>query len=152
MIIKLFEDRDGKPIDTENIYKDVTNKVDDIRIVEMDGNYYALPEDLDKEPLESVCNGLVVQWFNESLFHLLRMGEIKLLSSEFNERKDILNRYFEHPRWTYKGDNGWKYEYYKGKKNIEELENAINIVFSPSEATIIEKNGFIMIKKKLLEE
>jgi len=61
MIIKIFEDRDGKSIDTEKIYRDVRNKVDDIKIIEIDGNYYALPEDLDKEPLESVCNGLVVQ-------------------------------------------------------------------------------------------
>lgn len=61
MIIKLFEDRDGKSIDIEKIYKDVRNKVDDIKIIEKDGNYYAHPEGLDDEPLENVCNGLVVQ-------------------------------------------------------------------------------------------
>lgn len=61
MIIKLFEDRDGKSIDTEKIYKDVRNKVCDIRIIEIDGNYYASPDGLDEEPLGSVCDGLVVQ-------------------------------------------------------------------------------------------
>lgn len=75
---------------------------------------------------------------------------MNLLSSEFNERKDILNRYFEHPRWTYKGDDGWKYEYYKGKKNLEELENAINIVFSPSEATIIERKWYYNDNKEII--
>lgn len=61
MIIKLFVDRDGKPIDTEKIYKDVRNKVDDIKIIEEDGNYYAQPNGLDQEPLESVCDGLIIQ-------------------------------------------------------------------------------------------
>lgn len=61
MIIKLLEDRDGKSIDTEKIYKDVRNKVCDIRIVEIDGNYYASPDGLDEEPLGSVCDGLIVQ-------------------------------------------------------------------------------------------
>lgn len=61
MIIKLFEDRDGKSIDTEKMYRDVRNKVDDIKIAEIDGNYYAIPEGLDKESLECVCNGLVAQ-------------------------------------------------------------------------------------------
>lgn len=61
MIIKLFEDRDGKSIDTEKMYRDVRNKVDDIRIVEIDGKYYAIPEGLDEEPLECVCNSLIVQ-------------------------------------------------------------------------------------------
>lgn len=61
MVIRLFEDREGNSIDTEKIYKDVRNKVDDIRIMEIDGNYYAQPEGLDKEPLESVCSGLIVQ-------------------------------------------------------------------------------------------
>lgn len=65
-----------------------------------------------------------------------------MTSSEFNERKEILYRYFHHPRWEYKGDDGWEFEYYKGKKNVEELEAAINIVFSSSEVDILEKHWF----------
>ena len=61
MIIKLFEDRNGRSIDTEKIYRDENNEVEDIRIIEIDGNYYAQPDELDAEPLGSVCNGLVVQ-------------------------------------------------------------------------------------------
>lgn len=73
-----------------------------------------------------------------------------MTSSEFNERKSILYRYFHHPKWKYKGDDGWDYEYYKGKKNIEELENAINIVFSLSEAEIIEKHWFYNNEKRII--
>lgn len=73
-----------------------------------------------------------------------------MTSSEFNERKSILYRYFQHPKWEYKGDDGWEYEYYKGKKNIEELENAINIVFSSSEAEIIEKHWFCNDDKEII--
>lgn len=61
MIIKLFEDMDGNPIDTTKAYRDIRNKVDDIHIIELDGNYYAQPEELDAEHLEDVCIGLVPQ-------------------------------------------------------------------------------------------
>lgn len=73
-----------------------------------------------------------------------------MLSSEFNERKDILYRYFHHPKWEYKGDDGWECEYYKGRKNREELENAINIVFSSSEADIIERRWFYNNDKEII--
>lgn len=61
MIIKLFKDREGRLIDTEKLYMDVRNKVDGIRIIEIDGDYYAKPDGLDEEPLGSVCDGLVAQ-------------------------------------------------------------------------------------------
>lgn len=61
MLIKLYSDRNNNPIDTEKIYKDVRNKVTDVRIIEIDGNYFAKPDGLDEEPLDSVCNGLVEQ-------------------------------------------------------------------------------------------
>lgn len=61
MIIKLFKDREGRLIDTDKLYRDVRNKVDGIRIIEIDGDYYAKPDGLDEEPLGSVCDGLVVQ-------------------------------------------------------------------------------------------
>lgn len=68
-------------------------------------------------------------------------GEV-MVSSEFNKRKEILDRYFCHPRWTYKGDDDWEYEYYKGKRNLQELEYALNIVFDECEMSIIEKRYF----------
>lgn len=61
MVIKSFKDRDRKLIDTKKVYRDVINKVDNIRIIEIDGNYYAQPDELDAEPLVDVCNGLIVQ-------------------------------------------------------------------------------------------
>lgn len=73
-----------------------------------------------------------------------------MTSSEFNERKDIMYRYFQHPRWECKDNDDWEYEYYKGKKNVEELENAINIVFSTSEAEIIEKHWFYNDDKEII--
>jgi len=61
MLIKLFLDRDGNQIDTEKMYNDIWNEVSDVKIIEMEGNYYARPEGLDAEPLGSVCGGLVEQ-------------------------------------------------------------------------------------------
>lgn len=61
MIIKLFEDKEGNPIDTQKVYTDEKNKVNDIKIIEIDGDYYAKPNGLDEEPLGSVCGGLVEQ-------------------------------------------------------------------------------------------
>ena len=37
-----------------NIYKDVKNNVNDIHIIEVDGNYFAKPEGLDEELLEEL--------------------------------------------------------------------------------------------------
>lgn len=73
-----------------------------------------------------------------------------MTSTEFNQRKDILYRYFQHPRWEYKGDDDWEYEYYKGKNNLKELENAIHIVFSSSEAEIVDKYWFFNDDKEII--
>lgn len=73
-----------------------------------------------------------------------------MISSEFNCRKEILYRYFQHPRWEYKGDDCWEFEYYKSKKNIEELENAINIVFDTTEVEIINKSWFYNNDKEII--
>ena len=73
-----------------------------------------------------------------------------MISSEFNCRKEIIYRYFHHTRWNYKGDDGWEYEYYKGKKNLEELENAINIVFDSTEVEIIHKCWFYNDKNEIV--
>ena len=70
-------------------------------------------------------------------------------SSEFNNRKEIVDRYFRHPRWECKNNDDWEYEYYKGKRNIEELENAINIVFD-FEANIIEKCWLYNSEKEIV--
>lgn len=43
------------------MYNDIWNEVSDVKIIEMEGNYYARPEGLDAEPLGSVCGGLVEQ-------------------------------------------------------------------------------------------
>ncbi|HCD42714.1 MAG TPA: hypothetical protein DEQ64_03045 [Lachnoclostridium sp.] len=59
MLIKLFLDRDGKQIDTEKVYNDIWNEVPDVKIIEIDGNYYASPDGLEAEPLSNVCGGLV---------------------------------------------------------------------------------------------
>lgn len=61
VLIKLYSDRNNNPINTEKIYMDVRNKVTDVHIIEIDGNYYAKPDGLDEEPLGSACNGLVEQ-------------------------------------------------------------------------------------------
>lgn len=61
MEIKLFLDKNRNPINIGKIYMDVINNVSDIHIVEQDGNYFAKPDGLDAEPLDSVCNSLVVQ-------------------------------------------------------------------------------------------
>lgn len=61
MEIKLFSDRNKNPINTKSVYADVINKVSNIHIIKQDGNYFAKPDGLDAEPLESVCDGLVVQ-------------------------------------------------------------------------------------------
>ena len=52
-----------------------------------------------------------------------------MVSSEFNKRKEIISNYFRHPRWIYHGENDWDFEYYKGKRNMQELEAALKIVF-----------------------
>ena len=61
MEIKLFLDKNRNPINIGKIYMDVINNVSDIHIVEQDGNYFVKPDGLDAEPLDSVCNSLVVQ-------------------------------------------------------------------------------------------
>lgn len=61
MLIKLYVDKNGLPIDTGKIYKDVKNNVSDICILERDGNYYAKPKGLDEELLKAVYKGLVEQ-------------------------------------------------------------------------------------------
>lgn len=74
-----------------------------------------------------------------------------MTSSEFNERKLILCRYFRHPKFKYKGyDDEWEYEYFKGKKNREELINAINIVFDDNEITIHKKKWFYNNDNKII--
>lgn len=61
MEIKLFLDKNRNPIDAGKVYMDVVNSVSDIHIIEQNGNYFAKPDGLDAEPLESVCDGFVVQ-------------------------------------------------------------------------------------------
>lgn len=61
MEIKSFLDKNGNPIKIGKIYVDVLNNVPDIHIIEQNGNYFAKPDGLDSEPLESVCGELVVQ-------------------------------------------------------------------------------------------
>lgn len=66
-----------------------------------------------------------------------------MYASEFNERKNILYRYFKHPRWNDKCDDSeWDVKYYKGRKNLEELRLALNIVFGSEDITIIEARNF----------
>lgn len=55
----MYVDANGNPIDIGTVYKDIKNDVNDIRIVEFDGEYFAKPDGLDEELLESVCNGLI---------------------------------------------------------------------------------------------
>lgn len=57
--MKMYVDADGNPIDIDTVYKDIKNDVNDIHIVEVDGKYFARPDGLDEELLESVCNGLI---------------------------------------------------------------------------------------------
>lgn len=61
MEVKLFFDKNKNPINFEKIYMDVVNDVSDIYIIKQNNNYFAKPEGLDAEPLENVCNGLVIQ-------------------------------------------------------------------------------------------
>ena len=61
MEIKLFLDKNRNPINAGKVYTDTINGVLDIHIVEHDGTYFAKPDGLDAEPLETVCGGLVVQ-------------------------------------------------------------------------------------------
>ena len=64
-----------------------------------------------------------------------------MVSSEFNKRKEIISNYFRHPRWIYHGENDWDFEYYKGKRNMQELEAALKIVFG-DEYTVYDKRWF----------
>ena len=75
-----------------------------------------------------------------------------MVSSEFNRRKEIISAYFKHPRWSYKGEDDWEYEYYKGKRNMAELEEVIKIVFNESECEILDRQWFENEREGLLRE
>ena len=51
-------------------------------------------------------------------------------STEFRSKLDILNRYFQHSRFECKCNEDFEFQYHKGKKNLAELHEAIEIVFS----------------------
>lgn len=59
MKMKMYVDANGNPIDIDTLYRDIKNNVEDIQIVEVDGTYFAKPDGLDEELLESVYNGLI---------------------------------------------------------------------------------------------
>lgn len=56
-----FFDKNGNEIDVNKTYKDVACGVSNIHIIMQNNHYFAKPDRLDAEPLEDVCNDLVVQ-------------------------------------------------------------------------------------------
>ncbi len=60
MILKEFIDKDGKEIDTEKVYFDTVHGVAQIHIIKgrEDQLWYAVPDELDGEKLESVVKNL----------------------------------------------------------------------------------------------
>lgn len=55
-----YFDIDGKELLVGTKCKDIIENVDDIEIVEEDGEFYALPEGLDPEPLSRVASDLKI--------------------------------------------------------------------------------------------
>ena len=74
-----------------------------------------------------------------------------MVAKEFEDRKNILYRYFHHPKWKIDDeDSEWEYKYYKGRKNLEELKNALQIVFDPSEYTLLSESYFRNAKEEII--
>ena len=67
-----------------------------------------------------------------------------MVSSEFNKRKEILSNYFRHPRWSYHGEDDWEFEYYKGKRNMQELEAALKEIIAEVSAAGPQDMGKVM--------
>lgn len=76
--MKMYIDANGNPIDIDTTYKDITNDVNDIHIVEVDGNYFAKPDGLDEELLSDVCNGLIPVMVESEKDILKNRGYIKV--------------------------------------------------------------------------
>lgn len=76
--MKMYVDANGNPIDIDIVYKDIKNDVNDIHIVEADGEYFAKPDGLDEELLLDVCNGLVPKMVESEKDVLKNCGCIKV--------------------------------------------------------------------------
>ena len=78
MKVKMYVDANGNPIDIDTLYKVVKNNVNDIHIIELDGNYFAKLEGLDEELLEGVCNDLVPMFVESEKTCLKKENSIKI--------------------------------------------------------------------------
>ena len=58
-VIYIIQGPEIVPALIDSIIDYAENNVNDIHIIEVDGNYFAQPEGLDEELLEGVCNDLV---------------------------------------------------------------------------------------------
>ena len=52
-----------------------------------------------------------------------------MFASDFDNKKESISKYFHNTyKWKSKNED-WEYQYYKGKKNLQELEFIVDVIF-----------------------